>query len=250
MNAKILFALVLVIGLGFSECMSQLLRLKHGEYFVLGPFTGRYQYDVVEGSTKYAVFKLWHDSEPSYVKAKLYQKGAQLKPKVFFTTETAEMLTIDRFVLSSTNGMVFNITYCWNMTNISTPIPVLMHRYDYLVTTEGESGVGMMLDDFSDIPDVSAIVSFCDKNLECEFNGVPIKDQIREGETERIYVPGFGDIYVHNYDTNIDEGFAILGMFPYNAWGKQIYKSESISVENKQTQSAVSKLPSKITIAK
>ncbi|MEM4336081.1 MAG: hypothetical protein QXY61_03680 [Candidatus Anstonellales archaeon] len=224
MKTKTIFGVLLVVGMLFSECTSQMTALGYGDLFSMGPFTGIYQYNIEDGYGKAAVFKLWQESEPGYVKAKLYMNTIPGN-KVFFTTETADMLIIELNPLSSAKKKSFKITYCWNVTNMSTPIPVTMHKNDFLVTTEEDRGIGMVLDDFSEyFPDM-VIVAFCDANLNCELNGgQPIKEQIMEGDTNKVSVPGFGYIYAHNYETNRDEGYAVLGIFPYDAFPPKLIK--------------------------
>jgi len=89
-------------------------------------------------------------------------------------------------------------------------------------------GVKVCLDDISTLEDVKpAIVSFRDLegNLITDSEGKPVKDQIAPGNTKKIYVPGYGDIKVHVYQTA--PGYGLLAK-----WAEFAIYADEIELES------------------
>jgi len=89
-------------------------------------------------------------------------------------------------------------------------------------------GVKVCLDDISTLEAVKpAIVSFT--NLEGnplkDNAGNPIRDQINPGSTKKIYVPGYGDIKVHVYQTA--PGYGLLAK-----WAEMAIYADEITLED------------------
>ncbi|MGC9005160.1 MAG: hypothetical protein ACP5JC_00850 [Candidatus Micrarchaeia archaeon] len=94
-----------------------------------------------------------------------------------------------------------------------------------------EKGVKVCLDDISTQVGAEnehpAIVSFTDLkgNIITSADGNPIKDQISPGETEKIYVPGYGEIKVHVYQTA--PGYGLLAK-----WAEMAIYADEITLED------------------
>ncbi|MEM4335946.1 MAG: S-layer protein [Candidatus Anstonellales archaeon] len=91
-----------------------------------------------------------------------------------------------------------------------------------------EKGVKVCLDDISTLETVKpAIVSFRDlqDKIITSPDGNPIKDQIAPGQTKKVYVPGYGDIKVHVYQTA--PGYGLLAK-----WAEFAIYADEIELES------------------
>jgi hypothetical protein len=95
-------------------------------------------------------------------------------------------------------------------------------------------GVQVCLDDISTQVEAAnqhpAIVSFTDLQGKpiTDYNGTPVKDQVFPRNTKKIYVPGYGDIKVHVYQTA--PGYGLLAKWAEMA----IYADEIILEDGKK----------------